>query len=293
MSLGRSKGGLPPDEVVQTEDEILADCERVIAKYHDPSPGSMCRIALAPCSPFSVTPELMRETAQLARRHGVLLHTHLAETLDEEEFCKQKFGVRPVEYMAQLGWLGEDVWFAHVVHVSEGEIRLLADSGSGVAHCPTSNMRLGSGIAPVVKMLEAGVKVSLAVDGSASNDGSHMLAEIRQAMLLQRVRYGADAISAEDVLRMATVGGAQVLHRDDIGSLEPGKAADFIGIRLDRLEYAGAAVHDPVAALVFCAPVKVDLAVVNGRVVVEGGRITTVDVDEAIRKHNEIAAKLV
>lgn len=293
MSLGKSKGGLPPDEVVQSEEEILEDCERVIARYHDPKPGAMCRIALAPCSPFSVTPELMRETARLARRHGVLLHTHLAETLDEEEFCLSKFGKRPVEYMAELGWLGEDVWFVHVVHVNDEDIRLLAETGSGVTHCPTSNMRLGSGIAPVVRMLEAGVKVSLGVDGSASNDSSHMLAEIRQALLLQRVRYGADAIGAEDVLRMATVGGAEVLHREDVGSLEPGKAADFIGIRLERLEYAGASPHDPVAALVFCSPVQVDLSVVNGRVVVKDGRITTVNIEEFIREHNRIARRMV
>ncbi|RLC82634.1 MAG: 8-oxoguanine deaminase [Chloroflexi bacterium] len=292
MSLGRSQGGLPPDEVVQTEEEILADCQRVIERYHNPSPYSMCRIALAPCSPFSVTPELMREAAQMARQYGVLLHTHLAETLDEEEFCKEKFGVRPVEYMAELGWLGEDVWFAHVIYVSKEEIRLLAESGSGVAHCATSNMLLGSGIAPVVEMLEAGVKVGLAVDGSTSNNSSNMLAEIRQALLLQRVHYGPDALSFEKALEMATLGGAKVLGRDDIGSLEPGKAADFIGFRLERLEYAGAAVHDPVAAVLSCAPVRVDLAVVNGKVVVEDGQILTVDMEEVVRKHNRIAAQI-
>ncbi len=293
MSLGRSKGGLPPDEVVQTEEEILADSERLIKTYHDPSPGSMCRIALAPCSPFSVTPELMRETAQMARRYGVLLHTHLAETTDEEEFCLEKFGMRPLDYMAHLGWLGEDVWFVHVVHVNSRDIKILAETKSGVAHCPTSNMRLGSGISPVVEMLRAGVRVGLAVDGSASNDSSHMLAEARQALLLQRVRYGSDSISAEDVLEMATRGGARVLGRDDIGSLAPGKAADFIGIRLERLEYAGASIHDPVASLVFCSPVKVDLAVVNGRIVVEEGKLLTVDVEEIVRKHNAIARKMV
>lgn len=293
MSLGRSKGGLPPDEVVQSEEEILADCERLIKTYHDPSPGSMCRIALAPCSPFSVTPELMRDTAQMARRYGVLLHTHLAETLDEENFCLEKYKMRPLDYMAKLGWLGEDVWFVHVVHVNQRDIKILAEMGSGVAHCPSSNMRLGSGIAPVVEMLKAGVKVSLAVDGSASNDSSNMLGEARQALLLQRVRYGADSISAEEVLEMATKGGAKVLGREDIGSLEPGKAADFIGIRLERLEYAGASVHDPVASLVFCSPVKVDLAVVNGRVVVEDGELLTVDLDEIVRRHNAIARRMV
>jgi len=293
MSLGRSKGGLPPDEVVQSEEEILADCERLIKTYHDPSPGSMCRIALAPCSPFSVTPELMRDTAQMARRYGVLLHTHLAETLDEENFCLEKYKMRPLDYMAKLGWLGEDVWFVHVVHVNQRDIKILAEMGSGVAHCPSSNMRLGSGIAPVVEMLKAGVKVGLAVDGSASNDSSNMLGEARQALLLQRVRYGADSISAEEVLEMATKGGAKVLGREDIGSLEPGKAADFIGIRLERLEYAGASVHDPVASLVFCSPVKVDLAVVNGRVVVEDGKLLTVDLDEIVRRHNAIARRMV
>ncbi len=293
MSLGRSKGGLPPDEVVQSEEEILADCERLISAYHDPSPGSMCRIALAPCSPFSVTPELMRDTAQMARRYGVLLHTHLAETLDEENFCLEKYKMRPLDYMAKLGWLGEDVWFVHVVHVNQRDVKILAETGSGVAHCPSSNMRLGSGIAPVVEMLKAGVKVGLAVDGSASNDSSNMLGEARQALLLQRVRYGADSISAEEVLEMATRGGARVLGREDIGSLEPGKAADFIGIRLERLEYAGASVHDPVASLVFCSPVKVDLAVVNGRVVVEDGELLTVDLEEIVRRHNAIARKMV
>ncbi|MCS7287229.1 MAG: 8-oxoguanine deaminase [Anaerolineae bacterium] len=293
MSLGRSKGGLPPDEVVQSEDEILADCERLINTYHDPSPGAMCRIALAPCSPFSVTPELMRETAQMARRYNAMLHTHLAETLDEENFCLEKYGMRPLDYMAKLGWLGEDVWFVHVVHVNSGDIKVLAETGSGVAHCPTSNMRLGSGISPIVEMLKVGVKVGLAVDGSASNDSSHMLAEARQALLLQRVRYGASSISAEDVLELATRGGAKVLGRDDIGSLEPGKAADFIGIRLERLEYAGASVHDPVASLIFCSPVKVDLAVVNGKVVVEDGNLLTVDLEKIVRKHNSIARKMV
>ena len=293
MSLGRSKGGLPPDEVVQTEEEILADCERLIRAYHDPSPGSMCRIALAPCSPFSVTPELMRDTAQMARRYGVLLHTHLAETLDEENFCLEKYKMRPLDYMAKLGWLGDDVWFVHVVHVNQRDIKILAETGTGVAHCPSSNMRLGSGIAPVVEMLKTGVKVGLAVDGSASNDSSNMLGEARQALLLQRVRYGADSISAEEVLEMATRGGAKVLGREDIGSLEPGKAADFIGIRLERLEYAGASVHDPVASLVFCSPVKVDLAVVNGRVVVEDGKLLTVDLEEIVRRHNAIARRMV
>ena len=292
MSLGQSQGGLPPDRVVQSEEEILADCERVIEKYHDPTPYSMCRVVLAPCSPFSVTPELMREAAELAREHGVRLHTHLAETKDEERFCLERFGCRPLAYMERLGWVGEDVWYAHAIHLNEEEIGLLAETGTGVAHCPTSNMRLGSGIAPIREMLDAGVKVGLAVDGSASNDSSHMLAEARMAMLLQRVRRGAGALSAQEALEMATLGGAKVLGRDDIGSLEAGKAADFIAINLNRLEYAGA-LHDPLAALVFCAPVNVDLSVINGEVVVEGGRIAGLDLGDIIARHNELSRRMI
>ncbi len=291
MSLGRSRGGLPPDELVEDEEKILADCQRVAEEYHDPSPYSMCRVAIAPCSPFSVTSDLMRESAALARSYGLRLHTHVAETKDEEEFCLERFGCRPVEYMGRLGWVGEDVWYAHAVHVNEAEIELLAATGTGVAHCPTSNMRLGSGIAPVKEMLEAGVRVGLAVDGSASNDSSHMLAEVRQALLLQRIRDGVGALSAEQALEMATLGGAAVLGREDIGSLEPGKAADFIGIALDRLEYAGA-LHDPLAALVFCAPVKVDLSVINGKIVVEEGRIVDFEVGEIVARHNRIAQEM-
>ena len=291
MSLGQSQGGLPPDRVVQSEEEILADCEQAIEKYHDPRPYSMCRVVLAPCSPFSVTPELMREAAELAREHGVRLHTHLAETKDEERFCLEKFGCRPLAYMERLGWVGEDVWYAHAIHLNEEEIGLLAETGTGVAHCPTSNMRLGSGIAPIREMLDAGVKVGLAVDGSASNDSSHMLAEARMAMLLQRVRGGAGALSAQEALEMATLDGAKVLGRDDIGSLEVGKAADFIAINLNRLEYAGA-LHDPLAALVLCAPVNVDLSVINGEVVVEGGRIAGLDLGDIIARHNELSRRM-
>ena len=291
MSLGKSKGGLPPDRVVQTEEEIMADCQRVVDTYHDPNPYSMCRIVIAPCSPFSVTEELMRQSAVWARQRSLTLHTHVAETLDEEEFCLQKVGLRPVEYMQELGWVGEDVWYAHAIYLSEEEIDLLAETGTGVAHCPTSNMRLGSGIAPIREMLDKGVKVSLAVDGSASNDSSHMLAEARMAMLLQRVQKGAGALSAQEALEMATLGGAAVLGRDDIGSLSPGKAADFIAINLDRLEYAGAG-HDPLGALLFCRPVNVDLSVINGRVVVEKGYIVGFDLERAIARQNEISQEL-
>jgi 8-oxoguanine deaminase len=292
MSLGQSQGGLPPDRVVQSEDEILADCRRVIEEHHDPKPYSMCRIVLAPCSPFSVTPELMRGSAALARQHGLHLHTHVAETLDEESFCLGEVGCRPVEYMEKLGWVGPDVSYAHAIHLSGEEIKLLAETGTRVAHCPSSNMRLGSGIAPIREMLDAGVKVGLAVDGSASNDSSHLLAEARMAMLLQRVQKGAGALSAQESLEMATLGGAAVLGRDDIGSLEAGKAADFIGIDLNRLGYAGA-LHDPLAALIFCAPVNVDLSVINGRVVVDGGQLVGVDLGEIVARHNRISRRMV
>jgi len=291
MSLGKSKGGLPPDRVVQTEEEIMADCQRVVDTYHDPNPYSMCRIAIAPCSPFSVTEELMRQSAVWARQRSLTLHTHVAETLDEEEFCLQKVGLRPVMYMQELGWVGEDVWYAHAIYLNEEEIDLLAETGTGVAHCPTSNMRLGSGIAPIREMLDRGVKVGLAVDGSASNDSSHMLAEARMAMLLQRVQKGAGALSAQEALEMATLGGAAVLGRDDIGSLSPGKAADFIAVNLDRLEYAGAG-HDPLGTLLFCRPVNVDLSVINGRVVVEKGHIVSFDLERAVARQNEISQEM-
>jgi 8-oxoguanine deaminase len=292
MSLGESKGGLPPDRVCDDEESILRDSRRVIETFHDPQPYSMCRVALAPCSPFSVTPELMRESAQLARSYQVRLHTHLAETRDEEDFCLQKFGHRPVEYAEHLEWLGADVWFAHSVWVKEPEIGKYAQTGTGVAHCPSSNMRLASGIAPIVAMLARGVKVGLGVDGSASNDSSHMLAEARQAMLLQRVQGDPKALSARQALELGTLGGAQVLGRDDIGALEKGKAADFIGIRLDRPEYAGA-LHDSVAALVFCATPRVDLSVINGRVVVQEGQLTTLDLPPVVERHNRIAKEMV
>ena len=292
MSLGRSKGGLPPDSVVEDEDAILRDCERVVGAYHDPAPYAMCRIVIAPCSPFSVTPELMRESAAWARARGLTLHTHLAETLDEERFCLEKFGVRPLTLMQQLDWVGQDVWYAHAVHVNEDEIRLMAETGTGMSHCPSSNMRLGSGIAPIRQMRDAGVRVSLAVDGSASNDSSHMLAEARQAMLLQRVKRGATAMSAEEALDIATRGGAAVLGRDDLGRLEAGTAADFVAWRMDALDYAGAQ-HDPLAALVFCAPRRVDLAVINGRVRVWKGEIVGFDLERTIARHNELSRRLV
>jgi 8-oxoguanine deaminase len=293
MSLGRSKGGLPPDSVVQSEEEIIADTERLVAAYHDGRPYSMLRIVVAPCSPFSVTGESMKESAAWARERGLTMHTHVAETLDEERFCLEKFGCRPVEYMRRLDWVGPDVWYAHAVHLNREEIDLLAETGTGVAHCPSSNMRLGSGIAPIREMLDRGVKVSLGVDGSASNDSSHLFAEARLAMLLQRVTKGGAALSAEEALEMATAGGAKVLGRTDLGALEPGKAADFIGVELDRLEYAGAACHDPLGALVMCTPPQVSLSVINGRVVVEDGRIAGFDLERAVARQNELAVELV
>ena len=291
MSLGRSKGGLPPDSVVEDEADILADCARVVDRYHDPAPYAMCRIAIAPCSPFSVTPDLMRESVRFARDRQLRLHTHVAETLDEERFCLQQFGVRPVDYMRELGWVGDDVWWAHCVHLSDAEVTLMADTCTGVAHCPSSNMRLGSGIARVRAMLDAGVRVGLGVDGSASNDSGHLLAEARQAMLLQRVALGASALTAEEALWIGTRGGAAVLGREEIGALAPGMAADFIGVRLDRLAFAGAQA-DPLAALLFCAPPAVDLSVINGRVVVRDGQLLGVDLPAIITRHNEIARRL-
>jgi cytosine/adenosine deaminase-related metal-dependent hydrolase len=303
MSLGESKGGLPPDSVVDSEDAILADSERLIRRYHDDQPGAFIRIVLAPCSPFSVTGELMKQSAEMARRYGVHLHTHLAETQDEEAFCLQMFGHRPVAYMQAVDWIGPDVWFAHSVYVSKEEIGLYARTGCGVAHCPTSNMRLASGIAPIRELMAAGVKVGLGVDGSASNDGSHLLAEARQAMLLARLRAGIEGASlsgddappimtARQALELATRGGAAVLGRDDIGSLEVGKCADFVAINLNRLDYAGA-LHDPLAAVVFCQPRGVDWNVVHGRVIIKNGVLQTVDVPRLVERHNRAARRLV
>lgn len=294
MSLGESDGGLPPDEVVENEDFILKESRRAIETYHDAEPYAMLRIVLAPCSPFSVTQDLMRASVELARAYGVQLHTHLAETTDEETFCLAEFGYRPVLYAEELGWMGDDVWFAHGVHVNDEEIALLAETHTGVAHCPGSNMRLASGIAPVRQYVDAGVPVGLGVDGSASNDGSHLLAEARLALLLQRVLGDPAGLSAEEALWIATRGGAEVLGRDDLGQLAPGKAADVIGLRLDTLNFAGGAIHDPLAATVFCQPpAAVDFSIINGRVVVDEGRLLTLDLPPVIERHNEIAARLV
>jgi cytosine/adenosine deaminase-related metal-dependent hydrolase len=302
MSLGESKGGLPPDTVVDTEEFILKDSQRLIQRYHDSKPGSMVQIVLAPCSPFSVTGELMIQSAKLAREYGVQLHTHLAETQDEEVFCLEKFGYRPLGYMQSLNWVGNDVWFAHSVHINQEEIQVYAHEGCGVAHCPSSNMRLGSGAAPILDYLMAGVKVGLGVDGSASNDGSHLLAEARQAMLLARLRAGLMGASlssdgseklftARQSLELATRGGAAVLGRKDIGTLEVGNCADFVAINLNRLEYAGA-LHDPVAAIVFCQPGNVDLNVVHGKIVVKDQQLVNIDLPNLISAHNKAASRL-
>ncbi len=292
MSLSREEGGLPPEDVVQTHDEILADSQRLIERYHDEQFGAMVRLALAPCSPFSVTPELMRDTAALAREAGGLLHTHLAETKDEEEFCLRKFGRRPVEYLEELGWLAPDVWLAHLVHVGDEDIRRLAAADVGMAHCPSSNMLLGSGIAPTAACVEAGMRVGLAVDGSASNDTSNMIREARQAMLLARVQGGARAMSARTALRLATFGGAQLLRREEeIGSLEPGKCADLVLWNTQGLEMAGAA--DPVAGLLHCAVQHADLVMVNGAIRVRAGRPVDEGLARYITRHREIAARLV
>lgn len=293
MSVGESQGGLPPDRVVEDEAAILADSRRVIEQYHDPAPYAMLRIVLAPCSPFSVSPDLMRESIALARAYGVHSHTHLAETLDEAAYCLATFNRTPVELADDLGWLGRDVWHAHMVHPAGEEVTLLGDTGTGIAHCPTSNMRLASGIAPLRSLLEAGARVGLGVDGSASNDGSHLLAEARQALLLHRVKGDPAALSARQALWLATRGGAAVLGRDDLGALAPGQAADFIGVRLDTVGFAGGAVHDPLAALVFCRPPTVDLSVINGSIRVQDGQLVDVDLPPLVARHNALARALV
>lgn len=303
MTLGESQGGLPPDSVVETDAQVLAESRRLVETYHDPKAGALIRVVLAPCSPFNVSPDLMRETAKLARHYGVHMHTHLAETQDEEQYTLQHYGMRPVAWMETMDWLGPDVWYAHSVHVNDAEIAQYAQHNCGVAHCPSSNMRLASGIPPVLKMLDAGVRVGLGVDGSASNDSSHLLAEVRQAMLLARLDAGQRGASlsgddapplmtARTALELATRGGAAVLGRTDIGSLEVGKCADFFAVDLHQLGFAGA-LHDPLAALVFCAPVQADYTVVGGRFIVKDGQLQTADLPVLVEQHNQAATRLV
>jgi len=300
MSVGQSKGGLPPDRLVENEAVILKETQRLIERWHDPARFSMRRIVVAPCSPFSVSRELMRDSALLARSfgsaHGVSLHTHLAENGFDVAYTREKFGCTPAEYVEQLGWLGRDVWCAHCVELDAGGIALFARTGTGVAHCACSNMRLASGIAPVRAMRDAGVNVGLGVDGAASNDAGHMLGEVRMAMLLQRVANGPSrgpsAMSAREMLEIATLGGAKVLNRDDIGALAVGMAADIVTVPLSGVATAGA-LHDPLAALVFCQVPRIAHAVVDGRVVVRDGELTTLELPVLVERHNALARELV
>ncbi len=297
MSLGESLGGLPPDDLVENERFILEESQRAIETFHDDKELSMCRVGLAPCSPFSVTGELMRQSADMARQYkGVNLHTHLAETIDENRFCVEKFGMRPLEYMDSLGWLGDDVWFAHMVHPDDDEIKQLAHSCSGVCHCPSSNMILASGIAPIREMVDANVRVGLGVDGSASNDANHMLGEARQTMLLQRVGWpgfesSASRFSAREALELATIGGAKVLQRQDIGALAVGKAADLVAFKVDDLFHAGGQ-SDVVASLLTCGSGRVDLSMINGKIIVENSELLGVDIEQLVIRHNELAHQL-
>ncbi|SFM59966.1 8-oxoguanine deaminase [Rugamonas rubra] len=288
MSVGQSKGGLPPDCVVESEAAILKDTQRLIESYHDSGRYAMQRIVVAPCSPFSVSRDLMREAAGMARSFGVSLHTHLAENANDIAYSREKFNMTPAEYAEDCRWVGPDVWHAHCVQLDDDGIYMFGRTGTGIAHCPCSNMRLASGIAPVRKMIDAGVAVGLGVDGCASNDSGHMLGEVRQAMLLQRVGFGPDAMTARQALEVATLGGAKVLNRDDIGALKPGMAADIVMFKLDQIGFAGA-LHDPVAALVFCTPANVSHSIINGKVVVRDGQMCTVDLPLVIERHNELA----
>ena len=292
MSLGESDGGLPPDDVVQTTDEILRDSQRLIERYHDPEPGSMCQISLAPCSPFSVSADLLEQTALLAREYGVRLHTHLAETLDEERFCIEALGMRPLAYMESLGWLGPDVWYAHGIHFSDEEISLLAQTRTGVAHCPTSNEKLCSGRAPVERLLQAGVPVGLAVDGSASNDCSNMPAEIRTAYLLHRLAMGNEAPTPADILELATGGGARLIGRPDLGSIEEGKAADMFLVNADTLEWVGADLDPASAPATIGLYRPVDYTIVAGKIVVKDGRLVNIEETAVARKSRELSRRL-
>ena len=293
MSLGEKDGGLPPDSVVQSEEEILSDSQRVIEKFHNSRPFAMQRVVLAPCSPFSVTENLLRESIKLARNYKVRSHTHLAETKDEEKYCQEIFSMRPLDYMKKVGWLGKDIWFAHGVDLTEREIDLLADTGTGVAHCPVSNQKLASGAANIPYMLQKRVPVGLAVDGSASNDSSNMIAELKAAFLMHRLIYGISSMSAEEVLSMATNGGRDVLNQQEIGSLEEGKAADMFLINTKKLGFTGG-LSDSVSALVTSGDSQiVDINIVNGKIVVSDGRLVNIDEEEVVEKANQISQKMI
>jgi 8-oxoguanine deaminase len=295
MSVGASQGGLPPDSLVEDEAAILRDSQRLVERWHDPRRFAMQRIVIAPCSPFSVSRELMRDAALLAREHRVSLHTHLAENDNDINYTREKFGCTPAEYAEMLGWVGPDVWHAHCVKLDAAGIALFASTGTGVAHCPGSNTRLASGIAPVRAMRDAGVPVSIAVDGSASNDAGHLLGEARLALLLQRVAHGPGkgptAMTAREVLEIACRGGAQVLGRDDIGQLAPGMAADVVTVALDQIGLAGA-LHDPLAALFFCQVPRITHNIVAGRVLVRDGELTMIEVPALVERHNRLARQL-
>ena len=293
MSVGESQGGLPPDRLVENEDAILKDTQRLIETWHNPARHAMLRIVVAPCSPFSVSRDLMREAAELARTFNVSLHTHLAENDNDIAYSREKFGMTPAEYAESLGWVGPDVWHAHCVKLDAAGIDLFARTGTGVAHCPGSNMRLASGIAPIPAMRTAGVPVGVAVDGSASNDSGHLFGETRQAMLLARVGHGPAAMSARQALELATLGGAKVLGRDDIGVLAAGMSADVVAFPIGGLDLAGAAVHDPVASLLFCTPPNVRHSVINGKVVVSDGNLLPVELPALVERHNRLARDLV
>lgn len=292
MSVGESKGGLPPDRVVEEEPAILNEMQRLVETYHDAKRFAMLRVVIAPCSPFTVSEDLMRESAALARHYGVSMHTHLAENDNDISYSLEVFGKEPVDYAESLGWLGPDVWHAHCVKLDTRAIKIFADTGTGVAHCPCSNMRLASGIAPVRQMRDAGVPVGLGVDGSASADAGHLLAETRQCMLLQRVGFGPAAMGAREALEIATRGGAKVLNRDDIGHLSPGMAADIVAFDVRGLDFAGA-MADPVAALVFCTPAKASWSVINGRVIVRDGQLVTLDILRHAETHNRLSKALI
>jgi len=292
MSVGESKGGLPPDAVVEDEDEILKATQSAIEKHHDASRYSMLRIVVAPCSPFTVSKDLMRASAELARAYGVHLHTHLAENVKDIDYSISMFGQRPGDYAEEVGWVGEDVWHAHCVQLDEQEIGMFSRTRTGVCHCPSSNLRLASGIAPIRSMLDARVKVSLGVDGSASNDSGHLLNEARLAMLLQRAGGDPAGLSAREALEISTVGGASVLGRDDVGSIAPNMAADLAAYRLDHVAFAGA-LTDPIAALVFCQSVAADLVVINGKPVVQDGQLKTLELPLLIEKHNKLSRQLI
>ena len=292
MSIGESKGGLPPDSLTEKETYILSESQRLIETYNDNNRYAMQRIALAPCSPFSVSIDLMRESAEMARSYGVGLHTHLAENVEDIEYGLQQFGMRPGEYIEAVGWTGDDVWHAHCVQLNSEEINLFAKTGTGIAHCPCSNMRLASGIAPVRQMLDNGVKVGLGVDGSASNDSGNMLNEARQTMLLQRVNSKASSMTAREALKVATRGGASVLNRDDIGVLAPGYAADITAFKRNNVDFSGSD-WDPVASLVFCGPGKANYTIINGKIIVSEGQLTTIPMEKLIHEHNKLSHNLI